>query len=433
MERPNHRNSKTSLVAFVFGLAVLCAALAGAQDKVDAEIERLEINYRDELVEIRKDLGARWIEALTKLKNELTQAERLAEAVIVRDELERVKAMLGAEPQPQPPSTTEAAVRKITLKALTATLSGELEFLQELSVIGRWYGVGASATWDVPEDIVAGTYEMILKYSCGQRGGGTFRLEIGEDQHLTARVSPAAGQRGWRTARSLLIGECVLDQQTGKIRIVSTEHTGDLMNLSSITLVPQGTWAELQSASDAADTDKKPDASSRKREFEKLEGARWIDRDDRKSGEITVTHEGDAYTFSLYFAQLPPREKPSSRYASAGLSRLSRKLGTTEEKIIRLGKEIDTSLRDELRTKDLTIYTRWESRGRAGRKLAYVLVDDEPLALSLIERGHARSTGPYATEAPFLDGENASAMVFIDQLRAAEQVAKQARRGIWGL
>ena len=157
------------------------------------------------------------------------------------------------------------------------------------------------------------------------------------------------------------------------------------------------------------------------------------ERSRRNIANHVVSHEGKEHTFRLYFIELPPSETPTSRIAKAVLARTARTLRTTEDKILHFGRKVDEGLRDALWTEDLTIYTRWESRGREGYHFAYILVGDDPMSLSLIENGQARTGGSYATETPFIEPKKGSAKAFVKQLREAESAAKQSGEGLWGL
>jgi endonuclease YncB( thermonuclease family) len=204
------------------------------------------------------------------------------------------------------------------------------------------------------------------------------------------------------------------------------------MNLNSIDLAPQGSWAEIEAA--LASAGPGSDSTAEKpREFEKLIGARWINSDTRESGEFVVIHGGSEHRFRLYFIDLPPTAIPISRYGKAELSRHAKQLRTTEDKLLRFGKKVDDGLRDAVWTEDLTIYTRWETRGREGASLAYIMVGDTPLSLSLVEKGHARVGRAFAAQAPFIGEERGTAKTYLRRLRAAELAAKQSRRGLWGL
>ncbi len=245
----------------------------------------------------------------------------------------------------------------------------------------------------------------------------------------------AGADGSWKTLRYALVGECVLDQYTGKLKITSTRLDGiGLMNINLIELAPQGSWAELQAQIiEAATASGKTPKGTKRRPFDKLEGARWIDKADRKSGEIIVKHGDKEHTFRPYFVKLPPANEPTSRFAKADLKRSADSLKTTEAKILRFGKKVDEALRDAVWTKDLTIYTRWENRGRPGSYYAYILVDDKPLSLDLIRNGEARLSGAFATAAPFAGDDRHSGKIYLNRLKTAEKDARNNRRGMWGL
>jgi endonuclease YncB( thermonuclease family) len=399
-----------------------------AQEANDPEIESLEAAYRAELVSIRKDLGEKWLSALSNLKDQLTREKKFAEALLVRNEEERVKALLESDPLPV---GGVAPVTKIRLEPLVASQEGGLRPGADGVSLG-FQSVGASASWELPPDLIPGTYEVIVHFQAGTAGGGSFRVDIGDDQQLDGEIVPTPRSEGsWKTKRSTLVGECVLDEFSGVLSLTSTEHDGEaLMNLTGIDLAPPGTWAEMQAQIEATAPGRPTAVPS---EFEKLEGARWIDKDTRKSGEFVVSHEGKEHTFRLYFVELPPTETPTSRIAKAVLARTARMLRTSEDKLLHFGRKVDEGLRDALWTEDLTIYTRWESRGRKGYHFAYILVGDEPMSLSLIKKGQARTGGSYATETPFIEPKKGSAKTFVRQLREAESAAKQSGEGLWGL
>ena len=414
------------------GISGLAVARAQESSNEDPEIAALETTYRAELVGIRKDLGEKWLSALTALKDQLTREQKLDQAMMVRDELLRVQGLLDADPLPPP--LPAAVGKKLTLTPREATLSGTPRLGKDGDFIGYWTEVGGSATWPIPADVAPGTYELILHFQVGNGGGGEFVAAIGDDQTLVGKVSATAGaDGGWKTQRYALVGECVLDEYTGQLKITSTKHTAtSLMNINLIELAPQGTWSELQAEIAAAGADGKPDAG-RRAPFEKLEGVRWVDKPGRKSGEVTVKHGEKEYTFRPYFVQLPPSSEPTSRFAKQDLTRSAKYLRTTEAKLLRFGKKVDEELRDRLWAESLTIYTRWENRGRVDSFYAYVLVDDEPLSYQLIENGEARLSGGFATAAPFISEEKNSAKTYLNRLKAVEKVARKNRRGMWGL
>ena len=411
------------------GVAAVLLGSARSQEDEDPEIAELETAYRSELVEIRDDLGKKWLSALANLRDERTRDQKFAEALLVRGEIKRVEALLKADPLPGPATK---AVDKLTLLPQDAILSAPLRLANKAESIGSWSLVGASASWEIPADITPGTYELILHFQAGADGGGSLKVEVGDEQTLSGEITAAkAKSEGWKVRRAVLIGECVLDEHTGKLTISSTAHNGsELMNLNSIDLAPQGSWAEMESAPPGSRTGAAPE---KPRAFEKLVGARWIDSDSRQSGEFVVIHGGSEHRFRLYFVDLPPTAVPASRFGKAELERTARQLRTTEDKLVRFGKKVDAGLRDAVWTEDLTIYTRWEKRGREGAYLAYILVGDTPLSLLLVEEGHARVGRSFAAEAPFIAQGKGSAKVYLNRLRAAELAAKQSRRGLWGL
>lgn len=280
------------------------------------------------------------------------------------------------------------------------------------------------------ECFTPGTYELILHFRCGEDGGGTYTANIDGEQTLGGEILPTPKDAGnWKTKRTALVGDCVLDQHTTKLTLSSITQLGaTLLDLQLVELAPQGTWEELQT--NPTDT---AIATPGKRQFEKLEGARWIDKDTRKPGEIIIEHEGKEHTFRLYFIQLPPAEAPSRRFARDRLKRAVKQLSTTEEKLLRYGKKVDAKLRERTWSEDLTIYTMWESRGLIDCSYAYILLNNEPLSLSLITDGEARLGGSFATSAPFVSDEKRSAGKFRSRLKAAEKHARESRRGMWGL
>jgi len=419
---------------------IVCAALAAivslsarAQDSEDPVIDELEAAYRSELIEIREDLGAKWLSALANLRDQLTREQKFAEALLVRSEAQRVQELLKADPLPAP---SAPAVRKFDLPAGAATLSDPLRLGKAGDGIGSWSKTGASASWEIPADITPGTYELILHFQAGSDGGGTVKVAVGDEQVLTGKIISAKSD-DWKSQRAMLIGECVLDEHTGKLVITSLTHLGsNLMILNSIELAPPGSWAEMQTGAGTASSGTAPapaTATRQIREFEKLEGARWVDSEARGSGEFTVSQGGEEHRFRLYYAELPPSEKPSSRFGQAELTRRAKQLRTTEDKILRFGRKVDAGLRDAVWTEDLTIYTRWETRGEEGAYFAFILVGEIPMSLSLIEKGQARVGRAFATQAPFIGPEKGTAKLYLNRLRAAEQEAKQSRRGLWGL
>ncbi|MGI9239287.1 MAG: thermonuclease family protein [Verrucomicrobiales bacterium] len=412
-------------------IATIFLANACAWAEEDPEIDELEAAYRSELIEIRDDLGTKWLSALATLRDQLTREQKFTEALLVRGEVQRVGELLKADPLPAP---SAPVVEGLSLLPGSATLSKPLRLGKGGEGIGSWSETGASATWELPADIIPGTYELILHFQAGEKGGGTLKVAIGEEQALTGEIT-ASRSDSKKSKRSLLLGECVLDEHTGKLVITSLTHLGDeLMVLNSIDLAPPGSWAEMQVQKELPGSGSMAgDAAQAPKEFELLEGARWVDSDTRESGEFIVSHGGMEYRFRLYYAELPPTEKPSSRFGQADLARKAKRLRTTQDRILRFGKRVDVGLRDEVWTEDLTIYTRWEKRGQEGAYLAYILVGETPMSLTLIEKGHAQIGRAFATQAPFIGTQRGTAKLYLNRLRAAEQEAKQSRRGLWGL
>ena len=203
----------------------------------DEEIAKLEETYSAELVEIRKGLGAKWLAALSNLREELTAAAKITDASLVLKEEKRVTDLLATSPLKEANQTNIA----ITLPASEATTSGAIERLADNTSIAL-SSPGASASWDLPADLTPGEYEIILHYSSPENGGGTYKLKAGEEPELQGNILP--NQTGDTTA---LAGKLALKQPPGKLTITSVNHLGTaLLNLNRIELAPPGTWEKTQ-------------------------------------------------------------------------------------------------------------------------------------------------------------------------------------------
>ena len=414
-------------------LPVLVAiASISISEASDPEIEKLEEAYRQEIIAVRADLGEKWLKALKTLQDQLTRAEKLDAAKMVRAESQRVQALLSADPLPQDDDTDDGG---LTLLPARAVLKGGLRLSPAGKSISHWTDPGAAAGWSFAGlEIRPGDYEIIMHFQAGREGGGTFTVAVGDDQEFNASINstPVAN---WDERRSMFIGNCSVSSLTGGLQISSRAHRGPLMDLLSIDLAPPGTWAEMQAEAANAES---PAPDPAQAETVRLEGARLVSGQPAEAGVIVVEHQGEQYRLRPYFARMPRLSRPDSEEGKSAFTRYLKRYGTGEIEYLEFARDADRQMREMLAGKELTIYTRWETRGLADSSLAFILIDQRALSKALVEEGLATADGPAS---PFLPTEISpnvalpamASLAFMSKVRQSEQEARNARRGLWRL
>jgi hypothetical protein len=123
----------------------------------------------------------------------------------------------------------------ITLTAPRAILQGGLAFdLSQQRLVG-WTQRGLAARWELPYDLPAGAYEVVIDYSCAPGEGGTIVVKEGFFT-LTRKITPSGG---WDERLSRALGIIRLQSQAESFVIEAQQLTqSELFRLYQVKLIP---------------------------------------------------------------------------------------------------------------------------------------------------------------------------------------------------
>ncbi len=423
-------------------LALSTSAFAQTEEG-DAELAKLEETYLDAIKKERSKLGAKYVTALERLKDNLTREGRLEEAMLVKHEVERVQEMLGQEPEVVLPDDGVASSEPVDLVGADATLNGKMRISEANGAIFRWGTRGSSVEWRLTDQVETGKYEVILDYSCAAGEGGAFDVNVGDDQELTGTVS---GEGEWSNWRQMHVGDVDIKLPTN-LKITATSLANKLlMNVRKLTLAPVGTWAKMQAdaiaASEAA-ADKPapkegktpmPVESAPGTEdgagFKKLEGAKWSPNSENDADSFFVAHEGNEYHVRLYFVDAPEDNEAmlDDDIHKPKLEQGAKYFGTDPKSFVETGQEALAYAKSVMTGEALDVYVTGEKTRTGGtRYYALVSVDGKLLSHLLVEKGLVSISGPKVDLPNGMSAEN-----YIDALKTLERRAQGSRAGGWG-
>ncbi|HYF34197.1 MAG TPA: thermonuclease family protein, partial [Prosthecobacter sp.] len=161
--------------------------------------------------------------------------------------------------------------------------------------------------------------------------------------------------------------------------------------------------------------------------FQVLPGARLQAHRSNDGDSFTLSHGGQTYTFRLYFADCPEKERHG--YNEERLREQGAYFGGLREKeTVAIGKLAKERTEEWLNRQPFTVYTKWQGVYDSGRYYAFVIfADGEDLSEKLVREGLARI---HTTGTTLPDGRSRQA--FEAHLRNLEGQARAARRGGWG-
>lgn len=155
-------------------------------------------------------------------------------------------------------------------------------------------------------------------------------------------------------------------------------------------------------------------------------GCRLIENEANDGDSFHVKVGTRHYIFRLLFVDAPESDKSLPERVAEQAAYF----GITPEQAVKVGKEAQRFTREFLKG-EFTVFTQFEDalgRSKMDRDYAIVKVGETDLAVALVSNGLARIFG--RQEMP---DEGPSEMTMRFRLKAAENEARKARRGAWGL
>ncbi|MCG8601406.1 MAG: hypothetical protein MI807_14780 [Verrucomicrobiales bacterium] len=174
------------------------------------------------------------------------------------------------------------------------------------------------------------------------------------------------------------------------------------------------------------------------RGYDKISGARLLDRDDNDGDSFYVKAAGREFQLRLYFVDAPEKylsdryEKQRQRVAEQ-----AREMGgISSDQAVEVGKAAKIFVERELSGKPFTVYTYWEQVYDGDRYYGFVeLADGSYLGTRLVEEGLVRihTKGPGSKEKPVPTPDGKSFHQHRDMLYNLERKAQRSDIGAWGL
>ena len=174
------------------------------------------------------------------------------------------------------------------------------------------------------------------------------------------------------------------------------------------------------------------------RGYDKLTGARLVDRDGNDGDSFFVNAGGREFELRLYLVDAPEKYL-SDRYENQRrrvAEQASEMGGITVEQAVEVGKAAQIFVSRQLSGKPFTVYTYWEEVYDGDRYYGFVeLADGSYLGTRLVEQGLVRihTKGPGSKENPVPTPDGKSFFKHRDQLSDLERKAQRAKAGAWGL
>jgi endonuclease YncB( thermonuclease family) len=400
----------------------------------DAELDKLERDYLDAVVKARQELGDKYLAALQRLQDTLTQGGKLTDALLVKQERERTLELLEQRPEAAAVADSRVTVEPVFLLGKDATIEGKLKISAANGALFAWEKKGTHAEWMLPEGMVPGEYEIILHCSAAEGEGGGFDVTLGDDQVLSATV---AGEGDWSDWRDLHAGNFTVGSKGGALRVTASSFANvRLMNLQHVMLAPVGTWERIQKGETitppVGNTAKIRRGSEPDADFTEIKNARYVSKPENDADSFVVSDGTEEYPLRLYFVDVPHgnaadyrKEDPQSM---RNIENEAEYFGITPQESMAIGKEAASYVSRLLAGQSLTVYTRKErDTRRSERFYGMVIVGGKALSTLLVENGYARIEGA-TTVLP--NGSDAAS--YLEILKKAEATAKSARRGAWG-
>ncbi len=169
--------------------------------------------------------------------------------------------------------------------------------------------------------------------------------------------------------------------------------------------------------------------------YAELSGVRWVDHRNNDGDSFYLEYEGREFELRLYFVDTAEKYL-SDRYESQRrrVADQAEYFGLSSMEAVSLGVAAKRFVEELLTGQDFTVHTKWERVYDGPRFYGFVETEDpetgQPAYLSeiLLRHGLAR-IHTKGEDTP--DGRSRSA--FEEHLMAVDRVAREMRRGAWGL
>lgn len=397
----------------------------------DSELTRLEATYAIQLIDARRALGEQYLVALKNLQQDLTDRQRIEQALLVKMERERITELLDSAAELSVPTAGARPATLTELSPQTARCSGGPLFDEKREHIRNWTAAGGSALWDLDAEMAAGRYEIIVKFSAGRDAGGTFQVMVGSETPVRGSVE-TLDTNGWSEAQSMLAGTVPIGPESRTLSILCDSLTQPyLWALKGITLAPEGTWQQMEAdriaEGDSSSTKSKPSAAPLG-ELSILKGARLSTGESPTAAHsFYIIHEGKRMQLRLYGVDAPYPGDPTDREYQGDVRRAFRSADATIAN--------DTAdrawsfTRSLLSTNPFNVYTYNESAPPIGGRVhAFVAVGGRTLGEALIENGFAVTI---RMNDQALLPDDSKPRDYQKKLRTLESAARAKRIGIW--
>lgn len=397
----------------------------------DSELTRLEASYAIQLIDARRALGEKYLVALKNLQQDLTDRQRIEQALLVKMERERITELLDSAAELSVPTAGARPATLTELSPQTARCSGGPLFDEKREHIRNWTAAGGSALWDLDAEMAPGRYEVIVKFGAGRDAGGTFQVTVGSQAPLRGSIE-TLDTNGWGETQTMLAGTIAIGPESRTLSVLCDSlRQPYLWTLKGVTLAPVGTWQQME-----ADRITEADGSSTKDKLpteplgtlQTLKGARLgTGESPNTAHSFHVIHEGKRMHLRLYGVDSPYTGDPTDREYQGEIRRAFRGADPTIANETAGRAWLFT--RSLLSTKPFNVYTYAESAPPIdGRVHAFIAVDGRTLGEALVENGFATTVRMNAQALLPDDGKPRD---YQKKLRTLESAARAKGIGIW--
>ncbi|MEM9478271.1 MAG: thermonuclease family protein [Verrucomicrobiota bacterium] len=433
----NRRPAKRLLAGIaVFAGLGTCWSQTEDLPGADPEIAAIEQAFVADATASRDELGAQYLDALSKLQGELESAGNDTDASAVQLEIERISQFLSTSQESSEISldqfTPSSALIEFPLTE--AELARGVRISDDGAQLIGFFRPGASATWELPGSAAEGKYEVLVRFSSARGEGGGFNVSIDDTQEVSQTIM---GTGEWGQERLSYVGDLELDGRSAEISVsVRGIARQELFRLHGLTLAPPGTW-ERRQAEVATGGAGGSETEKEESEFRKLTRVRYISDSTNEGDTAYFLVDGERQRLRTYFVRTPVNA--SDKLMSGEPALLKRvqeaakyfELKPTEA--ADLGAAATEFTRRMLVGKDLTVYT----MGKPAKDtktdpegvityLAFIVANGELLSKALVENGFGMLVG-----APTLLPDGRNPQTYYQTLREAERKAQEAGAGGW--
>ena len=409
-------------------------AAASSAESNDPELDLLEEKYLTELTKARSDLGAQYLAALERLQESLTKSQAFDQALLVKQEAERVTEMISQRMESAQPLPSEPSYDPVVLLPADADLNGKIS-LSKANILYRWER-GGSASWFLPGDMPPGTYEIIMNRSCSLGEGGVYTVSVGENVISGSIV----GEGAWTDWAQVHVGDLEIESGTEEeLKITASRVTSkSLMNVRQVIVAEKGTWERIQSGEDIETITSASNGKSTRKGgglLQQFEGVILTNDDEHPldGDSFHVNYKGDNYHLRLFWVDAPMDSgELTDADTRASVEEEAAYFGITPEASIKVGQAAAAYVKELLAGKNFSVLvgrrTSYSGKGES-RKMAMLKVGNKYLSQLLVENGLVRIHGAQISAIP--DGPTLTE--YMDILNAAEEKAREQRKGAWGM